>query len=45
MRESRNRKWHRNRYQRRRGNESKHIKIETGRKPGEIEVWDVGQTQ
>ena len=26
------------------GNESKHIKIETGRKSREIEVWDVGQT-
>ena len=26
------------------GNESKHIKIETERKPREIEVWDVGQT-
>ena len=26
------------------GNESKHIKIETDRKPREIEVWDVGQT-
>ena len=26
------------------GNESKHIRIETGRKPREIEVWDVGQT-
>ena len=23
------------------GNESKHIRIETGRKPREIEVWDV----
>ena len=26
------------------GNESKHIKIETGGNPREIEVWDVGQT-
>ena len=26
------------------GNESKHIRIQTGRKPREIEVWDVGQT-
>lgn len=26
------------------GNESKHINIETERKPREIEVWDVGQT-
>ena len=26
------------------GNESKHIRIETGRKSREIEVWDVGQT-
>jgi hypothetical protein len=26
------------------GNESKHIKIETEKKPREIEVWDVGQS-
>ena len=26
------------------GNESKHIRIQTDRKPREIEVWDVGQT-
>jgi hypothetical protein len=24
------------------GNESKHIKIETEKKPKEIEVWDIG---